>query len=201
PVLLLPLIAGAVRLFRINRKLLIRLEILIVLDLLFVVIINPMAAGTSQTAILSLFVILVITAAGLNFIYDWRRIAGAIVAGAVLAAGVLQWHPLPDQENEIMEYFAPAPFESVFFLSNNDLLYGGWVLKYVDDRRPDIVLLSTGNFSGWFERMATWCNQDVDLSKGVLDVGDFSMSREELADRLMNAAIQDNPDRQFFTDL
>jgi len=200
PVLLLPLTAGAIQLFRRNRKLLIKLEILFVLDLLFVTIINPMAAGTTQTAILSLFVILVLAAEGMNSIYNWRRIAGVIAAGAVLAAGVLQWSPLPDQENEIVEYFAPAPFESVFFLSNNDRLYGGWVLKYAEDRRPDIVLLSTGNFSGWFERMATWFNPDVDLSKGVLDVGDFSMSREELAGRLMNAAIADNPGRQFFTD-
>ena len=200
PALLLPLIAGAVWLFRSDRKLLIRLEILLVLDLLFVTIINPMAAGTTQTAILSLFVILVLALAGMNAVYNWRRIAGVILAGTVLAAGVLSLHPLPEQESEILEYFGPAPFESVFFFSSNDLLYGGWVLKYVEDRRPDIVLLSTGNFSGWFERMATWCNPDVDLSKGVLDVGDFSMSREELAGRLMNATIQDNPDRQFFTD-
>ncbi len=164
PVLLLPLIAGAIQLFRSDRRLLIRLEILLVLDLLFVTIINPMAAGTTQTAILSLFVILVLAAAGMNVIFSWRRIAGVIAAGAVLAAGVLQWSTLPDQENKIMEYFAPAPFESVFFFRSNDLLYGGWVLKYVEDRRPDIVLLSTGNFSGWFERMATWCNPDVDLS-------------------------------------
>ena len=200
PVLLLPLTAGAIQLFRRNRKLLIKLEILFILDLLFVTIINPMAAGTTQTAILSLFVILALAAEGMNSICNWRRIAGVIAAGAVLAAAVLQWEPLPDQENEIVEYFAPAPFESVFYLSNNDLLYGGWVLKYAEDRRPDIVLLSTGNFSIWFERMATWFNPDVDLSKGVLDVGDFSMSREELARRLMNAAIQDNPGRHFFTD-
>ncbi len=48
--------------------------------------------------------------------------------------------------------------------------------------------------------MATWFNPDVDLSKGVLDVGDFSMSREELAGRLINATILDNPGRPFFTD-
>ncbi len=200
PVLLLPLMTGAIQLFRSNRKLLIRLEILFVLDLLFVTIINPMAAGTTQTAILSLFVILALAAEGMNVIYSWRRIAGVIAAGAVLAAGVHSWEPLPDQENEIIEFFAPAPFKSVFFLSSNDLLYGGWVLKYAEDRRPDIVLLSTENFSIWFERMATWFNPDVDLSKGVLDVGNFSMSRDELAGRLINATIQDNPDRQFFTD-
>ncbi|MEN8208874.1 MAG: hypothetical protein ABFR50_06455, partial [Candidatus Fermentibacteria bacterium] len=201
PVLLIPLAAGAAGLFKTDRKLLVRLEILLVLDLLFVVYINPMAAGTSQTAILSLFVILVIAAEGLRVFINWRRLAGVIAAGAVLAAGVFLWEPLPDQENDVLEYFAPAPLESVFFLGNNDLLYGGWVLKYAQDRRPDIVLLSTDNFSLWFEHMATWFNPDVDLSKGVLDVGDFSMSREELARRLMNAAVQDNPDRQFFSDL
>ncbi|MCK5116379.1 MAG: DUF2723 domain-containing protein [Candidatus Aegiribacteria sp.] len=201
PVLVLPLITGAVVLFRSNRKLMIRLEILVVLDLLFVVIINPMAAGTTQTAILSLFVILVLAAAGMNAINSWKRPAGVIAAGAVLAAGILQWTPLPDQENEIKEYFTSAPFESIIFFSSNDLLYGGWILKYAEDRRPDIVLLSTGNFSGWFERMATWFNPDVDLSAGVLDVGDFSMSREELAGRLINRTIQDNPNRPVFTDL
>ncbi len=200
PVLLLPAIIGAVRLFGTKRKLLIKLEILLIADLLFVVYINPMAAGTTQTAILSLFVILVFATAGIAVICNWRRKAGIFVSGAVLAAGVLSWDPLPDQEERVIEYFAPAPQESVFFLSDNDVLYGGWVLKYVEDRRPDIVLLSTGNFSGWFEDMAVWFNPDVDLSKGVLDVGDFSMSREELADRLMNAAIQDNPNRPFFTD-
>ncbi|MCK4807872.1 MAG: hypothetical protein KAT09_09505, partial [Candidatus Aegiribacteria sp.] len=200
PVLLLPAIIGAIRLFGRNRKLLIRLEILVVLDLFFVVYINPMAAGTTQTAILSLFVILVLAAAGITAICNWRRTAGLIATGAVLSAGVFLWDSLPDQENEIKVYFAPAPCESVFFLRSNDRLYGGWVLKYVEDRRPDIVLLSTGNFSGWFERMATWYNPDVDLSTGVSDVGDFSMSREELADRLINATIQDNPNRPVFTD-
>ncbi len=200
PVLLLPAIIGAIRLFGTKRKLLIKLEILLIADLLFVAYINPMAAGTTQTAILSLFVFMVLAVAGMNAIYNWRRKAGILAAGAVLAAGVLSWIPLPDQENEIKEYFFTAPFESVFFISSNDILYGGWVLKYVEDRRPDIVLLSTENFSGWFENMATWYNPDVDLSKGVLDVGDFSMSREELAGRLMNAAIQDNPNRPFFTD-
>ncbi len=200
PVLQLPAIIGSIRLFRTERKLLIRLEILVVLDLLFVAYVNPMASGTTQTGILSLFVILVLAAAGMNVICNWRRIQGLVIAGAVLAAGVLLWDPLPDQENEIKEYFAHAPYESVFFLRSNDRLYGGWVLKYVEDRRPDIVLLSAGNFSGWFESMAVWYNPDVDLSRSVSDVGDFSMSREELADRLINATIQDNPNRPIFAD-
>ena len=201
PVLTLPIAIGAVRLFGKDRKLLVRLEILIVADLLFVTLINPMAAGTAQTAVISLFALIVISFNGISALEKWRRNAGLLAAGAVLVAGALLWKPLSDQKDAIMEYFAPAPFESVFFLGSNDLLYGGWVLKYVEDRRPDIVLLSTGNFSGWFERMATWFNPDLDLSAGVLDVGDFSMSREELAGRLISATIRDNPGRQFFSDL
>ncbi len=200
PVLLLPAAFGAIHLFRTNRKSLIRLEILFIVDLLFVAYINPMAAGTTQTAVLSLFVILVLAVRGMDFVSNWRRSTGLIIAGAALASGVLLWEALPDQEEHVMDYFAPAPCESVFFLRDNDILYGGWVLKYVDDIRPDIVLLSTGNFSRWFENMAIWFNPNVDLSKGVLDVGDFSMSRDELAGRLMNAAMQDNPTRPFFTD-
>ncbi len=200
PVLLLPVVIGAVRLFGTDRKLLLRLEILIVADLLFVTLVNPMAAGTTQTAVISLFALIVISFKGISVLEKWRRNAGLLIAGAVLAAGILLWKPLPDQRDAILDYFAPAPLESVFFLGSNDLLYGGWVLKYVEDRRPDIVLLSTGNFSGWFERMATWFNRDVDLSEGVLDVGDFSMSRGELAGRLINATIRDNPGRRFFGD-
>lgn len=201
PVLLLPIVIGAVKLFGTNRKLMIKLEILIIADLLFVTFINPMAAGTTQTAVISLFAIIVISFIGISALVKRRKRAGIIAAGAVLAAGALLWNPLPDQKDTIVEYFAPAPLESAFFLSSNDLLYGGWVLKYVDDRRPDIVLLSTGNFSGWFENMATWFNPDIDLSTGVSDVGDYSMSREELSSLLINAAIIDNPHRHFFIDL
>lgn len=201
PVLLLPIAVGAVRLFGMNRKLMIKLEILIIADLLFVTFVNPMASGTTQTAVLSLFALIVISFIGISALAKWRKRVGFIAAGAVLAAGVLLWNPLPDQKDAVEKYFAPAPCESVFFLSSNDLLYGGWVLKYVEDRRPDIVLLSTGNFSGWFENMATWFNPDVDLSTGVSDVGDYSMSREELSSLLINAAIVDNPHRHFFIDM
>lgn len=198
PVLLLPAAIGTVRLLKENRKLLLKLGILLIADLLFVLIINPMAAGTSQTAVLSLLVILVLSTTGISAIEKWRRSAGVVTAGAVLAAGVIYWNPLPDQSFDVIEHFAPAPLESIIFVSNNDLLYGGWVMKYVDDRRPDIVLLTTENFSGWFERMATRFNPEVDLSSSVLDVGDYSMSREELASRLINATVQDNPDRTIF---
>ena len=198
PVLLLPAVIGTIRLFKENKELLLKLGILFIADWLFVLLVNPMAAGTSQTAVLSLLSILVLSITGISAIEKWRTFAGIIIAGAVLAAGVLSWNPLPDQSDDITEYFAPAPLESIFFISNNDLLYGGWVMKYVEDRRPDIVLLSTGNFSGWFERMATWLNPEVDLSRSVLDVGDFSMSREELTNRLINATIQDNPGRSIF---
>ncbi len=199
PVLLLPAVIGTIRLFKENRKLLLKLGILFIADLLFVLIVNPMAAGTSQTAVLSLLTILVVSIIGITAIEKWRSFAGIIIASAVLVAGVICWNPLPDQFDDVIEYFTPAPLESILFISNNDLLYGGWVMKYVDDRRPDIVLLSTGNFSGWFERMATWYNPEVDLSRSVLDVGDYSMSREELANRLINATIQDNPDSPVFT--
>lgn len=201
PVLLLPALIGLVRLFRTNRKLMIKLEIMIIADLLFVTIINPMAAGTTQTAVLSLFALIVISFVGISALVKWKKRVGFVAASAVLAAGTLLWKPLTDQKDAIEEYFVPASCESVFFLSSNDLLYGGWVLKYVEDRRPDIVLLSTGNFSGWFEDMATWFNPDIDLSRGVSDVGNYSMSREELSSLLINAAIRDNPERQFFSDL
>ncbi len=198
PVLLLPAVIGTVRLFKENRRLLMKLGILFIGDLLFVLIINPMAAGTSQTAVLSLLVILVLSLTGICAIEKWRRSAGIVAAGAVIAAGMIYWNPLPDQSDDVIECFAPAPLESIIFLSNNDFLYGGWVMKYVDDKRPDIVLLATGNFSGWFERMATWFNPEVDLSSSVLDVGDYSMSRGELANRLINATVQDNPTRPVF---
>lgn len=199
PVLLLPAVIGTIRMFKENKELLLKLGILFIADLLFVLLVNPMAAGTSQTAVLSLLVVLVLSITGISAIEKWRRTAGIVAAGAVLAAGVICWKPLPDQSNDVIECFAPAPLESILFISNNDLLYGGWVMKYVDDRRPDMVLLSTGNFSGWFERMSTWFNPEVDLSRSVLDVGDYSMSREELAKRLINATVQDNPTRPVFT--
>lgn len=200
PVLLLPAVIGAIRLFKENRNLLLKLGILFIADSLFVLIVNPMAAGTSQTGVLTLLVVIVLSITGITAVEKWRRSAGIAAAGAVFAVGVIYWNPLTDQSDDIIEYFSPAPLESILFISNNDLLYGGWVMKYVDDRRPDIVLLSAGNFSGWFERMATWYNPEVDLSRSVLDVGDYSMSREELANKLINATIQDNPDRPVFTD-
>ena len=198
PVLLLPALIGIIRTYKENRYLLSKLGILFIADLLFVLIVNPMAAGTSQTAVLSLLVILVLSIIGITAVEKWRRSAGIVLAGAVLAAGVICWNPLIDQSENITECFAPAPLESILFISSNDLLYGGWVMKYVDDRRPDMVLLSTANFSGWFERMATWFNPEVDLSRSVLDVGDYSMSREELASRLINATMQDNPGHPVF---
>lgn len=200
PVLLVPAAIGAFTIFRVKKILLLRLGILLAADALFVIIVNPMAAGTSQTGIISLFVLLILSISGISFVTAFRKQVGLALAIAVLAAGILSWQPLTDQSDEVTGIFSEAPLESVFFLSDNDLLYGGWVLKYVRDARPDIVLLSTGNFAGWFERMATWYNPDVDLSSNVLDVGDFSMSREELARRLIDATIRDNPHRPFFID-
>jgi hypothetical protein len=200
PILLLPAFIGTLSLFRTDRKLLLRLEVLLIADLLFVAFINPMASGTTQTAILSLFSIVMLAFIGISALVKWRKPAGYLAAAAAMAGGIMLYIPLTDQTETVSEYFGPAPPQSVFYLSNNDLLYGGWVLKYVNDSRPDIVLLSTGNFSAWFENMATFFNPEIDLSSGVLDVGDYSMSREELAARLIEAAITDNPGRPFFTD-
>ena len=201
PVMLVPFAIGAVWMFKGNRKLMIRLEILLVADLLFVTLVNPMAAGTTQTATLSLLVMAVFSIYGIHRIERWNRMAGYIAAAAAMAAGVMLWRPLPDQTRRVHDYFCGAPIQSTFFIRDNDLLYGGWVMKYVDDRRPDIVLLSTGNFSGWFERMVNHFNPDIDLSKGILDVGDFSMPRQQAAAMLMDATIRDNPQWEFFSDI
>ncbi len=200
PVLLVPAAMGAVSMFGMDRGRMIRLEVLFVLDLLFVTLVNPMAAGTSQTAILALFAILAFAAEGMRMVAGWSARAGLVLGIAVLAGGILLWKPLPDQEEPVNEYFSRAPLESGFFLRNNDLLYGGWVMKYVNDRRPDIVLLSPDNFSHWFEAMVNHFNPDVDLSKGVQDVGDLSMGRDELSRRLISATVEDNPGREFFSD-
>ncbi|MBN2585856.1 MAG: hypothetical protein JXA64_03960 [Candidatus Fermentibacteraceae bacterium] len=202
PVLIVPALLGAISLYRRRGggTLLLKLSALLLMDLLFVALVNPMAAGTTQTATISLLVVIILSFQGVRLLEKWKRTAGLAAGLAAVAAGVVLWQPLPDQTALVHEYFSQAPPQAAFFLRNNDLLYGGWVMKYVDDRRPDIVLLSPGNFSGWFEDMAMFFNPDIDLSKGVLDVGDFSMPREELSILLMNATIEDNPHRRFFCD-
>jgi hypothetical protein len=145
-------------------------------------------------------VIIILSSHGVCLMEEWRRTAGLAAGIVAMAIGAAVWQPLPDQTPLVHEYFSQAPPEAAFFLRSNDLLYGGWVMKFVDDRRPDIVLLSPGNFSGWFENMAVFFNPDIDLSKGVLDVGDFSMSRGELSRLLVEVTIEDNPHRRFFCD-
>ncbi len=200
PVLVLPVLLGVVRLWREGRKsLLCRIAMLLAADVLFVWTVNPMAAGTSQTGILSLLALLVLAFAGLYAI-EGRRLVGWVLASAVVAVGIISPAPLEDQEQDVYYFFSPTPLNSGFFISNNDLLYGGWVMKYARDLRPDIVLLYTANFSGWFEEMAVHFNPDIDLSRCAADVGGAGLGRSELARRLMQATVEDNPDRQFFGD-
>jgi hypothetical protein len=200
PVMILPVALGSVRLFRERRFRLLRTALLLLAaDMLFVWAVNPMASGTSQTGILSLLAIMLLAFAGL-FALEARPGAAWAIALAVLAAGVLTREPLPDQEGEVYGLFGRAPFRSGWFLSDNDLLYGGWTMKYVRDLRPDVVLLSTGNFTGWFEDMAVHFDPGLDLSRGVDDVGGTGLGREELTGRLIRATVEDNPDRQFYGD-
>ena len=198
PVLLLPVMVGGAVVFRDEKWLCRRLSLLLLADLVFVIVINPMAAGTTQTAILSLLVVTVLAFKGLKTIAQLNCKAGLALAILVLATAVLTFQPLKDQTEEVEDLFAQAPLNSVLYISSNDLLYGGWTLKYAHDRRPDLVLLSTGNFAGWFEDMAVSFNPDIDLSAGVLDVGDYTMSREVLAQLLIQAAIEDNPQRTIY---
>lgn len=201
PVLLVPAAIGVQSLLRKDRNLLVRLGLLLAADLLFVLTVNPMASGTTQTATLALLVVLFLSFKGINAVSDMRKEVALALGAAVLISGVLMHEPLPDQEERVRDFVGTAPLESGFFLQDNDLLYGGWVVKYVEDRRPDLVLLSTGNFSGWFEDMAVYFNPDLDLSRGVLDVGDLDMDRYEAAVLLMRATVEDNPGREFFSDL
>ncbi|MBD3278845.1 MAG: hypothetical protein GF388_11145 [Candidatus Aegiribacteria sp.] len=198
PVLLLPTVLGIFKMIHKQRRTAIRLLVLMGADFIFVLLINPMAAGTTQTAILTLFSVVVFAFFGIRTIEKWNKKAGLAAGLAAVAAGVLLFAPLEDQSADVESYFADSPLRSGIFISNNDLLYGGWVLKYVEDRRPDLVLLSTGNFSGWFEEMAEYFNPNLDLSSSVTDVGNYHMEREELASRLMDAIVKDNPDRVFF---
>jgi len=199
PVLFIPAAAGVSYLFRHHRSLLIRIVLLFSAELIFVVLVNPMAAGTSQTGVLTLFGLSVLAFYGILMMCRLRWVS-ICVGLAVLFTGLLSTTPLTDQREEVENFFRHAPLDAGFFLSKNDLLYGGWVLKYVEDQRPDIVLLSSGNFSGWFEEMAVHFNPGLDLSRGVEDVGGLELGREELTRRLILAAVEDNPDRQFFSD-
>ncbi|HOG55649.1 MAG TPA: hypothetical protein PKV37_09650, partial [Candidatus Fermentibacter daniensis] len=68
------------------------------------------------------------------------------------------------------------------------------------DLRPDVVLLSTGNFSPWFERLARRYNPDLDTSGGLYEAGGPGTPREIVVARLVEMTIRNNPQREFFTD-
>jgi|GEM_PF-484413 len=200
PALLLPAGLGIWSLFKSDRFMIYILMGILVLDALFIGLINPMAAGTTQTGTLSLLALLFISFKGVTMAAGFRTAAGIGLGLLVLIAGMTSEDPLVDQTKEVDQFFRPGPLEAVYFIQSNDLLYGGWVLKFVEDRRPDVVLLSTDNFSLWFERMAITFNPGLDLSPGVSDVGDFSIPRNVLASRLMDRTVEDNPGRPFLTD-
>ncbi len=166
-------------------------------ECLFVWLVNPMAAGTSQTGVLSLFTLAALAMSAPALL---PRFAALLLGAAVALSGAFGKDPLTDQRPRVEAALAEAPPDAVFVLSDNDLLYGCWQLKYAEDRRPDAVLLSTGNFSGWFEDMVNHFNPDMDLSTGVEDIGGAGLSREEASNRLVNAARVLNPERSFLTD-
>jgi len=182
-----------------GRRILAALLLLAVMDALFVLLVNPMASGTTQTGILTLFTLLALAFMGFGLVEEKAgRRAAAALGTVVLAAGVFLWEPLPDQEEEVRAFYGNAPPDAGIFVTDNDILYGGWVLKYVDDRRPDLAILSTGNFSPWIERLAVAFNPDLDLSRGLEDVGGAGIGREEAVARLVAATVEDNPQRRFF---
>jgi len=195
----LPVAIGAVSLFRSRSRELAALLILVALDLLFVVFINPMASGTSQTAWLTLLAFCGLAAASLRRL---PTVVSLLISAAVASASLAdRSDPLPDQEAEVRGLLCAAPLESGFFLSDNDLLYGCWTEKYARDARPDVVLLSTGNFSPWFERLARRYNPDLDTSGGLDEAGGPGTPRDVVVARLMEMTIRNNPQREFFTDL
>jgi hypothetical protein len=199
PSLLLPAAIGAVDMARWNRPLLLRLGILLLADALFVILVNPMAAGTSQTGWMSLLVFAVLCAAAAEALP--RRLALLLALAVGLSAFPSSEEPiLPDQTTEVEALLTSSPSQSVLFISDNDLLYGGWVLKYCRDQRPDAALLSTGNFSGWFEAMACRYNPDVDLSGSINDVGGAAVGRDSAARALIELAARDNPGRKFYVE-
>jgi hypothetical protein len=197
PALLLPAGAGAAGLLRRDRGLLLRLGILLAADVAFTVLVNPMAAGTGQTAWLSLVCLLVLASEGLRVLPGtaaWAAVAAVAVTGALREGG------LRDQEPDVRAFLAGAPLEPGLFISDNDLLYGCWVMKYGRDLRPDAVLLSTGNFSPWFERLAGRYNPELDTSGGLAEAGGPGTPRDSVVARLVRLTILNNPGRRFFTD-
>lgn len=198
PAFMLPVAAGTVLLALSSRRKLLRLGILLVLDAAFILLVNPMASGTSQTGWLSLLVLCSLAAAACEALPQAASLA--LAAAVALPPFVSRADPLPDQTADVEPFVSAAPLEAGLFISDNDLLYGCWVEKYGRDLRPDMVLLSTGNFSPWFERLARRYNTDLDTSGGLNDVGGPGTPREVVVARLIEMTIRNNPQREFFSD-
>jgi len=194
PALLVPVAAGAFDLARWNRPLLVRLALLLLADALFVIFVNPMAAGSSQTGWLSLLVFAALCAAAAEALPRGLSVllAAAVALSAVPAVG----RPaLPDQQAEVGGVLDRMPSDACLFVADNDLLYGGWVVRYCRDLRPDLALLSPDNFSGWFERMAARYSPGLDLSSGLADVGGVAVGRDSASRALIQLTARDNPGR------
>ncbi len=199
PAFLLPVAAGAALLLRSRSHRLVRLAVLAGLDLLLTVFVNPMASGTSQTAWLTLMVFCALAAEAALLM---PRTAVLAMAGAVAVSSLLgRTAPLPDQGDDVRSFISDAPLDAGLFISDNDRLYGCWMEKYVRDSRPDMVLLSTGNFSPWFERLAGRYNHDLDTSGGLNEAGGPGTPRDVVVSRLVRMTIENNPRRRFYSDI
>jgi hypothetical protein len=195
PALILPAAVGLIDLARWNRRLLLRLSALLLADALFVALVNPMAAGSSQTGWMSLLAIAAVCADSLEAL---PRRFGMLLSLAV-ALSAAPWagrQVLPDQSGDVRSFLSSRPSDAILFLSDNDLLYGGWVTEYCRDLRPDLALLSTGNFSAWFEALACRYDRGLDLSGSLYDVGGPSIGRDSAAAALIELTGRDNPRRR-----
>ncbi len=198
PAFMLPVAAGAVLLALSSRRKLLRLGLLLLLDAVFTLLVNPMASGTSQTGWLSLLVLCALAAAACETLP--RAASLALAAAVALPPLISPGDPLPDQTGEVEAFVSSTPLEAGLFISDNDMLYGCWMEKYGRDLRPDAVLLSTGNFSPWFERLARRYNPDLDTSGGLNEAGGPGTPREVVVARLVEMTIRNNPQREFFSD-
>jgi hypothetical protein len=195
PAVMLPAAVGAALLFKRDGDRLFRLLLLILIDAAFVLFVNPMAAGSTQTGWMSLLAVAALCAAAAEML------PGLVTLLMALAIGLAAFPQrasggLPDQEAGVAEVLSSMPQEACLFLGNNDLLYGGWAEKYCRDRRPDLALLSTGNFSAWFEDMACRYAPGLDLSSGISEVGGVSVGRDSAARGLIRLTARDNPGRR-----
>lgn len=193
PGAILPAAAGAALLARRMPRGLAAPSILVASDLLFSVLVNPMASGTSQTGWLSLLAFMVL-ASEASFLLP--RPAALAIAAAVAAGALAGGDPLPDQEGPVEEFLAGLPSDACVFIESNDLLYGCWAAQHAGrDARPDVACLSTENFSAWFEKMARHHSPDLDTSAGVIEAGGYGVPRDTLAMRLIALTAARNPQR------